>query len=155
MLSLDVLAVLIFFSLFFLPYCLIGFSGYLITSDRTKLPERSLETNVSRAFAEKSDSNSGTATPEDRARDNPSPMKRSAQPAQHVDDSPQRFLAMGKICLSASLNNGLTTAPTPAQHDISVAKMRLFVAKHHVSGLGLHNPGVAIRHLAGIDFRRR
>jgi hypothetical protein len=155
MLSLDVLAVLIFFALFFLPYCLIGFSRYLVTSNWLKDPERILDAAISHTSAEKGGSDSGTVAPEDRARDNPSPISRNAQLTQHAGDFSLRRLAMGKTSLSASLNDEPITASAPTQHEISVAKMRLLIARHRVSGRVLHGSDIAIRRQAGIDLGRR
>lgn len=155
MLLLDVLAVLISFGLFFLPYCLIGFSRYLVTSSRPKDSEWILEAAASPTPVEMGGSDSGTVAPEDRARDNPSLMNRSAQLAQYAGDSSLRQLVMGKTSLSASLNDGPITVPTSARHEISVARMRFLTARNRVSGLGLHSPDIATRHQAGPDLRRR
>jgi hypothetical protein len=146
MFSLDVLAVLIFFGLFFLPYCLIGFSRYLVTSNRPKDSERILDAAIYPTSTEKGGSDSRTVALEDRARDNPSSITRSAQLVQHAVDSSLRRLAMGKTGLSASLNDGPITVPIPARHEISVARMHFLTARHRLSGLGLHSPDVAIRH---------
>lgn len=153
--SLDVLAVLIFFGLFFLPFCLIGFSRYLVTSNRPKDPKRILDAAVSPASAEKGGSDSGTVVSEDHARDNPPPISRSAQLAQHAGDSSQRRLAMGQTSLSASLNDEPITVPIPTRHEISVARMRLLIARQRMSGRGLQGSDMAIRHQTGIDLGRR
>lgn len=156
MLSLDILAVVIFLGSFFLIFCVIGCSRNLVTSNRAKDPRRILEAPLPAPPDENGESYSEKVIAEEHPRDaNSSSTSRSAQPLQHaVISSPPPF-PMDKAGPSSPPNQGQITVPAPTRHEISVIRMRFLIASRRVSGRGLPGSDRAIHSQTGIALGRR
>jgi hypothetical protein len=156
MLSLDILAVVIFLGSFFLIFCVIGCSRNLVTSNRAKDPRRILEAPLPTPSDENGESYSEKVTAEEHPQDTgSSSMSRGVQPSHHAAFSSPRLFSMSKAGLPASAIGGRINIPAATRHEISVAKMRFLIASHRVSGRGLQGADRAIHRQTGIALGRR
>lgn len=140
MLWLDVLAIVIFFGMFFPIFGLISLSRRFVTADRSKQREKILEALVPPPVEEQGGGCSGKMLPEDHARDaNSSLMSPSVPLFQRTCVSSPQLFPMGKASPSVIVSDGLRTVSAPTRYKVSVARMRFLMARHRMSGRGLHS----------------
>jgi hypothetical protein len=147
MLSLDVLAVLIFFGMFFLIFGLISFIRCLVTSNRSKRSERILSVPIPSPVDEKGGNHPEKMPPEDHARVvNSSSKNRIAYSVQHASVASLLLFHASTMGPSATVKGGQTIPNKPTRNAVSVARVRFHIARHRMSGQWLHHSDAGNRY---------